>query len=103
MPQDEQQASEAEAAQASIKLAFTVMAQIGGLTLGVVVLTLFGGLFLDRILGTRPLFTILLMLGGFPIALYVIYRVALNAVARIPPTARQSPRVKEERNSDNDA
>lgn len=103
MPSEEQQAAQVEAARTSLKLAFTVLAQIGGLTLAIIIVSLFGGLLLDRLLGTRPLFTILLLLGGFPVSLYVIYRVALNAVAHIKPTGSQPPRAKEERNRDNDA
>ena len=34
---------------------------------------------MDRVFSTRPLFTVILLLGSFPVSLYVIYRVALGA------------------------
>lgn len=78
-----------------MQLAAKVLGQVGLLTLVVVVGSLFGGLWLDRQLGTKPLFTILLMLGSFPISLYVIYRVALNAAAGIKPAPKSpAPRAK---------
>ena len=100
MPPDEQPPSQVEAARASLQLAFKVLAQIGVLTVVVLVVALFGGLWLDRLLDTRPLFTVVLLLGSFPLSLYIIYRVALGAVASKPTTPRAAPRVKEDRNSD---
>ena len=90
-----------EAAQASFSLAFKVIAQVGVLTLLVIIGAVFGGVFLDRVLSTRPLFTVLLLLVSFPALLYIIYRVALRAVADIHRTARtqaKTPGGKEERN-----
>jgi F0F1-type ATP synthase assembly protein I len=101
MPREEQPNNQAEAAQASLELAFKVIAQIGLLTLAVVVVAIFGGLWLDRVLSTKPLFTILLILGSFPVSLYIIYRVALGAT-RGMTTAATSPRRKEEMRSDRD-
>ena len=101
MPPDEQPPSQVEAARASLQLAFKVLAQIGVLTVVVVVVALFGGLWLDRLLNTRPLFTVVLLLGSFPLSLYIIYRVALGSVAPTKPaTPGAAPRVKEDRNSD---
>jgi F0F1-type ATP synthase assembly protein I len=101
MPREEQPNNQAEAAQASLELAFKVIAQIGLLTLVVVVVAIFGGLWLDRVLSTKPLFTVLLILGSFPVSLYIIYRVALGAT-RGMTTAARTPRRKEEMRSDRD-
>src|SRR5947209_19471348 len=95
MPREEQPEDQAEAARASLELAFKVIAQIGLLTLGLVVLAIFGGLGLDRIFSTKPLFTVILILGSFPVSLYIIYRVALGATREMTPAARR-PRRKEE-------
>jgi F0F1-type ATP synthase assembly protein I len=100
-PEDQSANSEVEAAQASFTLAFKVIAQVGILTLLVIIGAVFGGVILDRSLGTRPLFTVLLLLVTFPVLLYIIYRVALRAVADIHRAARaqaKTPGVKEERN-----
>jgi F0F1-type ATP synthase assembly protein I len=102
MPQEDQSANkQVEAAQASFTLAFKVISQVGILTLVVIIGAVFGGVFLDRQLGTRPLFTVLLLLVSFPALLYIIYRVALRAVADIHRAAQaqaKTPGVKEERN-----
>jgi F0F1-type ATP synthase assembly protein I len=104
MPPDEQPPSQVEAARASMQLAFKILAQIGVLTVAVVVIALFGGLYLDRLLGTRPLFTVVLLLGSFPLSLYIIYRVALGAVAPTKPTTPgAAPRAKEDHSSDRSA
>jgi F0F1-type ATP synthase assembly protein I len=89
-----------EAARASLQLAFTVMGQIGLLTLGVIVGVLVLGVWLDRVLATKPLFTLLLFLASFPASMYIIYRVAMRAVTKIPTAAAKSPRAKEEVTSD---
>lgn len=98
MPQDDRLGyDQAEAAQESFKLAFKVIAQVGVLTLAVIVGAVLGGVLLDRMLDTRPLFTVLLLLVSFPALLYIIYRVALRAVADIHGAARSKrPGAKEE-------
>lgn len=101
MPREEQPDNQVEVAQASLALAFKVIAQIGLLTLGLVVVAIFGGLWLDRAFSTKPLFTVILILGSFPVSLYVIYRVALGAMRGITPAA-PTPRRKEEMRSDRD-
>lgn len=103
MPNPERPPSQVDAARASLELAFRVLAQIGLLTLGIVLVGLFGGLALDRLLNTRPLFTVLLLVGSFPVSLYIIYRVALNAVAKVNSAPPAQPRVKEENHRDDDA
>jgi F0F1-type ATP synthase assembly protein I len=85
-----------------LQLAFTVLGQIGVLTIGVIVVALVGGLWLDRQFSTKPLFTVLLMLASFPVSLFVIYRVALNAVGKIKPAGKSPPK-KEERQSDDNS
>jgi F0F1-type ATP synthase assembly protein I len=101
MPRVEQSDNQVEAARASLQLAFKVIAQIGLLTLALVVAAIFGGLWLDRAFSTKPIFTVILILGSFPVSLYLIYRVALGAVGEMKPVASK-PRRKEEMRSDDD-
>jgi F0F1-type ATP synthase assembly protein I len=101
MPREEQPDNQLEMARASLELAFKVIAQIGLLTLVVVVVAIFGGLWLDRAFSTKPLFTVILIVGSFPVSLYIIYRVALGAVGKMQ-TAASQPRRKEEVHSDRD-
>jgi preprotein translocase subunit SecG len=42
----------------------------------------FAGQFIDNYFGTRGIFTVLALVGSFPITLYVIVRIALSNVAR---------------------
>lgn len=106
MPQEDQSTNaQVKAAQASFTLAFKVIAQVGILSLVAIVAAVFGGVYLDRLLGTRPLFIVLLLLVSFPALLYIIYRVALRAVAdihRAAPPQVTTPGGKEERNRDID-
>jgi F0F1-type ATP synthase assembly protein I len=100
MPQTKK-VDQAEAARASLELAFTVLWQIGVLTLAAVVGPLVLGLWLDKTFSTRPLFTLLLLLASFPLTMYVIYRVSLRAVSKIhAPTKDESATDEEEVTSD---
>ncbi len=101
MAPEEQPDTQVDAARSSLDLAFKVIAQIGGLAMAVILVSIFGGLYLDRLLDTKPLFTVILIVGSFPISMYVIYRVALGAVGKIKPTASR-PRTKKEMRSDDD-
>jgi F0F1-type ATP synthase assembly protein I len=101
MPPDQQADNQVEAAQASLTLAFKVIAEIGLLTMALVVVAIFGGLWLDKVFATRPLFTVIFILGSFPVSLYIIYRVALGAVGKMKQPTGQ-PRRKEEVRSDRD-
>ncbi len=76
--------------------------QVGFLTLVIVFAALFGGLWLDRRFETKPLFTILLLIGSVPVTIFVMFRVAMSAVAKIKPTAPagQARPVKEDDSSE---
>jgi F0F1-type ATP synthase assembly protein I len=73
-------------------------AQVGCLTLVVVFLGLFGGMWLDRMLGTKPLFTIALVLGAAPLALFLSFWAALQAVKdlNLPPAKGTKPSSQKE-------
>lgn len=76
--------------------------QVGFLTLVIVFAALFGGLWLDRRFETKPLFTILLLIGSVPVTIFVMFRVAMSAVAKIKPAAPagQARPVKEDDSSE---
>lgn len=59
-----------------------VIGQIGCLTVLLIAIALGAGFTLDRILDTRPIFTILFLVGSVPITLYLTVRVSLYAAAR---------------------
>jgi F0F1-type ATP synthase assembly protein I len=60
-----------------------VMAQVGIASLLIVLLSVFGGLWLDSQFGTKPLFTAVLVMAGIPITIVVMYRIARRSIARI--------------------
>jgi F0F1-type ATP synthase assembly protein I len=64
---------------------FSVGAQVGCVTLVIVFLSLFIGLGLDKLLGTRPIFTIIFILGSAPAALYLTFWIAMRAVKNLNP------------------
>lgn len=63
--------------------------QIGCVTLVVVLAAAFGGIWLDRMLGTKPLITILLIVGAAPLSLFATYWMALRAINKVNPPASQ--------------
>jgi len=61
----------------------TVAGQSGCMTIIVIFMALFAGMFLDSKLNTHPLFTIGLVLVSVPVSLYMMIRLALSSVAAI--------------------
>ena len=48
-----------------------------------VVAALVGGVWLDRVLGTKPIFTVALIVAAGPISLYGVYRFTTGALTRM--------------------
>jgi len=67
-----------------------VMAQVGVATLVVILLSVFGGMWLDKRLGTEPMFTIGLVLAGIPITIVVMYKIARKTVSSITKSKSES-------------
>ncbi|MEJ5223745.1 MAG: AtpZ/AtpI family protein [Anaerolineales bacterium] len=62
-----------------------IFGQVGCLTLVIIVLALFGGLWLDGLFDTKPLFTIILMVGSVPVTLFLMFWTVTWATRRIKP------------------
>jgi len=60
-----------------------LITQVGCLTLVIILASLLGGLLLDRTFGTKPLFTLLLLLASTPLSVVVMLAVSRRAIARI--------------------
>jgi len=60
-----------------------VAGQVGFLTLCIIFVALFGGLWMDKRFDTKPLFTVMLMLLSVPVTLVMMFWVVRNATARI--------------------
>ncbi len=67
----------------SINTILGVMLQVGVASLLIVLLSVFGGLWLDNQFGTKPLFTAVLVLAGIPVTIVVMYRIARRSISRI--------------------
>jgi len=78
---------------------FSIGTQVGCVTVLIVFLALFAGIGLDKVLGTKPVFTIILILGSAPLSLFLTFKLAMRAVKRLPPqepAAKQTNPVEEE-------
>ncbi len=53
------------------------------MTVVIVFGSLLAGIWLDRSLGTRPLFTIGLLLGSVPVTIFIMFWLVKRAVAKI--------------------
>ncbi len=60
--------------------ALTVGGEVGCITILIVLGAVFGGLWLDQQFGTKPILTILLVLGSAPFSLFLTYRLAKRVV-----------------------
>jgi hypothetical protein len=67
--------------------ALTVGGEVGCLTLIIVLASVFGGIALDKLLGTKPLFTVGLVLLSAPLALVLTVYIAKRAVKDLQPPA----------------
>lgn len=83
----------ANTSQRTVNLALASVAALGGcLVLAIVVIALFSGLWLDGVLNTKPLFTLVLVIGSVPVGIFVMYQVAMGVINRslTPPTTNTS-------------
>ena len=75
--------------QADLTMALAgLLGQVGCLTIILILLALGAGLWLDNRLGTRPTFTLGLVLGSIPVSIYLMIRVLQSGMARVQPGPR---------------
>lgn len=60
-----------------------VAGQVGCLTLVIILVAVFGGLWLDARFQTRPVFTIVLLIASIPVSLAVMFYVVRLATSKI--------------------
>ncbi len=71
-----------------------VITQVGFLTVVVIGLSLAGGMWLDHHFGTRPWWTIGLLVGSIPVTVALMYAVVRRAARQLepsPPSGEQHP------------
>lgn len=64
-------------------LLIVVIGQVGCLTLAVVLASVFGGLWLDKVFGTKPVFTLVLLFAGIPLSVFLMLYVSRKSLARL--------------------
>lgn len=72
---------------------------IGLVAIGIIFLALFVGRYLDNYFGTNGVFTIIFMLGSFPITLFVMVRMSLYMVKRSQERMTQYKKDQKQKNS----
>jgi hypothetical protein len=76
-----------------------VAGQVGFLTLCIVLAALFGGLWMDKRLDSKPVFTVVLMLASIPVTIVMMFWIVRNATARIKSGSPQKKTPAEDTNS----
>lgn len=64
-------------------LLIVVIGQVGCLTLAVIMASVFGGLWLDNMFGTKPVITLVLLFAGIPLSVFLMLYVSRKSLARL--------------------
>ena len=70
-------------------LLIVMIGQVGCLTLIIILASVFGGLWLDKTFGTKPVFTLTLLIAGVPMSVIVMLIVARRTLARLKEQAEK--------------
>ena len=71
-------------------LLIVMVGQVGCLTLVIILVSVLGGLWLDETLGTKPLFTLILLFAGIPLSVILMLTTARKTLARLRSQAESS-------------
>jgi uncharacterized membrane protein len=63
-------------------LLIVVIGQVGCLTLVVIMASVFGGLWLDKVFGTKPVITLVLLFAGIPLSVLLMLYASRKSLAR---------------------
>jgi len=74
-------------------LLVVMVGQVGCLTLIIILASVFGGLWLDKTFGTKPVFTLVLLLAGIPVSVLVMLVVARRTLARLKDKAEKDSEI----------
>ena len=70
-------------------LLIVMIGQVGCLTLVIILASVFGGLWLDKTFGTKPVFTLALLFAGVPVSVFVMLAIARRTLARLKEQAEK--------------
>jgi len=71
-------------------LLVVMIGQVGCLTLVVVLASVFGGLWLDNMFGTKPVITLVLLFAGIPISVLLMLFVSRRTLAKLKSQSESS-------------
>ena len=81
--------SEQKGRSALTTLLIVLIGQVGCLTLIIILASVFAGMWLDNMFGTKPVITLVLLFAGIPISVLVMLLVARRTLARIKSEAEK--------------
>jgi len=64
-------------------LLIVMVGQVGCVTLIIILASVFGGLWLDKIFNTKPVITLVLLLAGIPVSVFVMLALARRTLVRL--------------------
>ena len=64
-------------------LLVVMIGQVGCITVAVILASVFGGLWLDDMFGTKPVFTLVLLFAGIPLSVFLMLFAARKTLARL--------------------
>jgi len=71
-------------------LLVVMIGQVGCLTLVVVLASVFGGLWLDNMFGTKPVITLVLLFAGIPVSVLLMLFVSRRTLAKLKSQSESS-------------
>jgi F0F1-type ATP synthase assembly protein I len=74
---------------------------VASLTLIIIFVALFAGILLDRLINSKPLFTIILTIASIPVTIYATFRVVKVASSRIKSVEKKVNSEEELRSGEN--
>lgn len=80
----------------------SVAGQVGCLTLVVIIAALLFGLWLDNRFDTKPLFTLILMIGSVPVTLVMMFKIVTTATRHMKTDQPKKSAEKPEEENDRD-
>jgi hypothetical protein len=94
------QTSQQERSENALKMAIAgIVGQVGCLTLVIITIALIAGLWLDNQLETRPLFTLVFILGSIPVTLYLMVRLVLAVAPKLEISSASAVQSEEKENA----
>jgi F0F1-type ATP synthase assembly protein I len=71
-------------------LLVVMIGQVGCLTLVVILASVFGGLWLDNMFGTKPVITLVLLFAGIPISVLLMLFISRRTLAKLKNQSESS-------------